>query len=1078
MKKNVKRSVRRKISILLAVCLTVCCLPVNAFAWKNLTHVTSANLTLLEMLRSSGGQVTIYAPYNSDEGYTYTVPREYYEALEQYPEAFRAGSMGPDFYPDMLTGQGFIHPYDKAAGIGSGEWITLLCNSVNMMPKDSEERKRALSFTLGFMLHYCGDIFGHDFVNQYAGGTFPSVTDALSSNRDLNTMLSHMSEETYIDSKVNWDFYKKSNMLDIGAPVKFISDTLLYNGEKNNGSAQIYEDYNSVPAIYKYLIELRTYLYNKAEEMRPNCDPASAAVVMYLDAWIEDLDRATEALVECFDSMAGRMVTVSDPNMVNIIKDEITTWFNDYGKYITPLPDDVADLAVDGAKELFRTAISGFSFVEDTEEMKSEQIQSLSLTHIGIPGLDEKIREYTTRMNDPAVQLDYPSNPFSPANKAEGGNFKEFDAFASRFEKEGAGLGQISYENILNENDGGALDRAIDSDFYAFYNTIVMFKLILIGPDNFSDFIKKVSNLEQTQYQQNTAELYATSLKLDVKTADTEKAGTDDNIFALVYDKENSESTPIKKKLLDRSGKDDFENSVESSYTVELGRAVKLSDIEVDIVQESTGLAEPEWDCESIAITPYHAGADLTEPIGFGGRYGMKSGDTWKLCFHDELMLRTQISEKWDTLGALSANVTIETDSAVGAGTDDNVYLEVYKDTGLVRSILLDKYKNTYNDFEMGCRDTYCVPLADNLTDTIPLENLNMKITCSGNTAGGTWDVKSLDIELYHGEIQLTDTISRGPMELYNSTWDLNITGDIKRKDCYCTPVTLSYITDVDDGMLDYVYSLDGSHQYVNSNSPLWSDAAIRKEVFFKIFKGFAPDIEYVGEEKTVSECQAFDMDFSLEGMWNGVSESRRNEVYYNPDMTPGNSDDYPVMPKVSGDATISFLDSEGNVVCSVEKTVSSGKIQLRGYKNDSLTAGTYSVEVRYDSDSAAPMYATAERVFNDKLMVTAAADKGSSSSSDTKSGDSSSEKSEAGSSSGPKSEGSSSEKSGDSSSKKDTDSSSSEQAHKVPPFRPTDTYAAENDNIAPVSQEGSIKKLQLDIRVCRAQGLRLMSLR
>lgn len=84
--------------------------------------------------------------------------------------------MGPDFYPDMLTGQGYIHPYGKDTETSPGAWITLLCNSVNMMPKDSEERKRALSFTLGFMFHYCGDIFAHDFVNQFAGGTFPSLT--------------------------------------------------------------------------------------------------------------------------------------------------------------------------------------------------------------------------------------------------------------------------------------------------------------------------------------------------------------------------------------------------------------------------------------------------------------------------------------------------------------------------------------------------------------------------------------------------------------------------------------------------------------------------------------------------------------------------------------------------------------------------------------------------------------------------------------------------------------------------------------------------------------------------------------
>ena len=152
---------QRIISFMLAVCLVVCCAPVTSYAFKNLTHVTTANLVLLEMLRQDDKKVTIHMPYSDGTAYTYTVPDEYYQALKKYPEAFRAGAMGPDFYPDMLTGQGYIHPYGNDPETRPGAWITLLCNSVNMMPKGSDERKRALSFTLGFMFHYCGDIFAH-----------------------------------------------------------------------------------------------------------------------------------------------------------------------------------------------------------------------------------------------------------------------------------------------------------------------------------------------------------------------------------------------------------------------------------------------------------------------------------------------------------------------------------------------------------------------------------------------------------------------------------------------------------------------------------------------------------------------------------------------------------------------------------------------------------------------------------------------------------------------------------------------------------------------------------------------------
>jgi len=762
-------------------------------------------------------------------------------------------------------------------------------------------------------------------------------------------------------------------MLNIDAPIEFISDTMLYDGAKNNGSAHIYNNYGGVPAIYVYLINLRAYLYKEAEKMRTSIDPASAAAVMYLDAWIEDLDNATDALVLCFNSMANKMVTVSDPDMVNIITGEIETWFITYGKYITPLPDAAIDLTVSGAKALVESATASFEFVSENglDEMKSKQIKSLALTHIGIPGLDEKIKEYTDRMNKPEIQLDHPDNPFSPADKSVSGNFKEFRSLVSSFADEGEEFKGKSYEDIMNGTDGGALDNALDSDLVAFYNALTMFKLILIGPDNFTDFIRQVSNVEQTQYQKNTAELYATSLSLNIVTADTEYAGTDDNIYAVVYDMEKSTSEPIIKKPLDKSGKDDFENSRKDSYTVELGRSVKLSNIEVDIVQEGTELLFPEWDCESISITPYHAGAALIEPIGFGGRYGMRAGDTWNLCFKDELMLRTELPNNWNTVQPLSANVTIETDSAGGSGTDDNVTLEVYNGTVFKKSISLDKVSG--NDFEAGSKRTYGVPLADNINDAIPLDKLNMKLTCSGNSAAGAWTVNAVDITLYHGEMQLTDKISRsGPQTLNNNTWDLNFTGnELARTACTRNPIKLSYETNVDDGMLNFVYSLDGSHQYINSNGLLWRDPTVRKEVFFKIFKGFSPDIKYDGGSKKISENEAFDMDFTLEGMWNGTGESRRNQVYYDPQTTPGNEDDYPQMPKVSGNATISFINYKGDVVYSVTQTISSGEIHLKDFTDHSLTFGTYSVKVSYEPDSPDPMYASAVETFENILTVT-----------------------------------------------------------------------------------------------------------
>ena len=175
--RRTKKHLQRVLSLLVTVCLCLTMLPQTAEAWKILSHVNSADLILLELQRSQNrtgkASITINAPYENGTAYTYQIPDEYWEALRDYPNEFRAGSMGPDLYPDLLTGQGYIHPYyektveGKTYRVGSGEWIKALCDSVNCMPRGND-RKRAIAFTLGYMLHYCGDQFGHDFINCFA----------------------------------------------------------------------------------------------------------------------------------------------------------------------------------------------------------------------------------------------------------------------------------------------------------------------------------------------------------------------------------------------------------------------------------------------------------------------------------------------------------------------------------------------------------------------------------------------------------------------------------------------------------------------------------------------------------------------------------------------------------------------------------------------------------------------------------------------------------------------------------------------------------------------------------------------
>ena len=73
--------------------------PGSARAWATKTHGYSANVLLKD---AADGYITI-------DGVSYRMPEEYAAALRKYPEAFRAGALGPDFYPDMHRKAGVRH---------------------------------------------------------------------------------------------------------------------------------------------------------------------------------------------------------------------------------------------------------------------------------------------------------------------------------------------------------------------------------------------------------------------------------------------------------------------------------------------------------------------------------------------------------------------------------------------------------------------------------------------------------------------------------------------------------------------------------------------------------------------------------------------------------------------------------------------------------------------------------------------------------------------------------------------------------------------------------------------------------
>ena len=139
----------------------------DAYAFKPYTHVQIGNDAIAD-LNSSSNEIEINGEY-------YPVDSRVVSALNNYPEYYNAGVVGPDGFPDLLMGQGVIHPAD------TGKWLAQIYQSAWQAQTDSRysstEKGQILAWSYGFMTHAAGDVFSHSLVNEFSGGAFPDVPD-------------------------------------------------------------------------------------------------------------------------------------------------------------------------------------------------------------------------------------------------------------------------------------------------------------------------------------------------------------------------------------------------------------------------------------------------------------------------------------------------------------------------------------------------------------------------------------------------------------------------------------------------------------------------------------------------------------------------------------------------------------------------------------------------------------------------------------------------------------------------------------------------------------------------------------
>jgi len=315
-------------------------IPGIASAWKPTSHVYFAEIAARDALDDGFVEIPILG---TGDVRRYRVDAQTLEALRVGRAQYRAGVLGPDAYPDILTGQQVIHPNGDETGVsgGSDAWLEHVWSSFDETPKQR-------AFRLGFLTHAAGDTYGHTFINHFSGAPFTLTPP--------DNAIRHIVLEGYIDKRLpadalTGDFFTASidglelriytTMVDARPGTRL--DALL---PRANSSSDM-----SVPRIFSTLRaeldqDIREYYEHKAELQRRadacgafdwSCSRialnaelagymiANAGPITYKEYWRDDIDEGLKLWPSVSHQVAVALFFNADRTANTDKADEILT---------------------------------------------------------------------------------------------------------------------------------------------------------------------------------------------------------------------------------------------------------------------------------------------------------------------------------------------------------------------------------------------------------------------------------------------------------------------------------------------------------------------------------------------------------------------------------------------------------------------------------------------------------------------------------------------------------------------------------------------------------------------------------
>ena len=425
--------------------LLLLCGSMSAFPPRTHEFMTT---DLLESV--AAGKVTI-------DGQDYFIDERVQRAIATYPAYYRAGAIGPDAFPDIAFGSGYIHPNercpdesppdrrcsDKPNKTYTYQWLDLVYgrawayyDSLHGNPQGQQ----ALAFAYGYLTHAAGDVWAHTLVNSFARGVYPAMADVVRDPWARSVALRHIVVDQYIGTKT-----PRTDM-PIAVPYDFIYTTFITDPR----ARRMGDGY-----MFAHFMTLRERLQRQKDAVPRKAprgcvsthSPAGKclqwlsrdAILAYLDSWIASIDRGLHEWPHMSEEVATDLFAYQSVSMAEHRIKEFAT------DRVAPMaagpPGSIAKLVHEILHEAWKEMPDlEIAPVEDFEDNLFKQAFGLSP------------RELASYFNSPESWLARPELRFAPGSR----------------------------ETLDSLMHLGAYVMFSPSSFAAYHNAVVMAKLLLL----------------------------------------------------------------------------------------------------------------------------------------------------------------------------------------------------------------------------------------------------------------------------------------------------------------------------------------------------------------------------------------------------------------------------------------------------------------------------------------------------------------------------------------------------------------------------------------------------------------------